>query len=85
MSVIDKLIKKIERKPISKDITLLELQTYLTHYGFKNDRVNGSHNNYVNKERGLLVTIPCHGKEIKAIYIKLAVEAVLKVRESEGV
>lgn len=74
MSAREKLIKKIETYPVRKDITFAELVNYLKCFGYKEDRVKGSHHIFVSPD-GRPVVLK-DGKPMKASYIKTAVDAV---------
>lgn len=83
MTQKDKLVEKIESKPIKTDITINELDSYLTMFGFICNHNATSHRVYTHPLTGRVVVLPDHGagKQTKAVYVRNAVIAVGEVKQ----
>jgi predicted RNA binding protein YcfA (HicA-like mRNA interferase family) len=76
MSKRDKLRRKLRNNP--KDATLQEVETLLTAFGFRLLRVQGSHRIYEYNDGTIVkkIIFPLHGRKIKSLYVKRAVEII---------
>lgn len=80
MASVEKIIEKISSRPFNTSITFTELTDYLTHYGFSLERINSSH--YIFKHNnGSMLSVPCHGKTVKAAYVKQAYKLVKNLED----
>jgi len=80
MSQLEKQKAKIMRAESPKDITAIELQSFMSKYGFELSSKNGSHYSYKHEKLDTLVTIPMHSP-IKRPYIVLVKQAIEKIEE----
>lgn len=77
MGTLDKLIDKVMSGPVPRDITYQELERILLSVGFKKrEGGKGSHLVYYHYGLPSILTIPVHGNHVKAIYVKMAREAL---------
>ena len=74
MTRFKKLKEKIEQDKVNRDITFDELTKYLEHYGYRLNRINGSHHIFT-RDNDVLV-IPVHGSSVKYYYVLKAREKV---------
>lgn len=83
MGVNEKLLIKMRRKPIPSDITMNEVTRLLESRGFSLHSRNSSHLNFKHPKLSYILRFASHDdrKELKAIYIKLALEAIDDVEE----
>lgn len=72
MGTYDRMKEKILKTPTAKDIEPKELQSFLTHYGFKLKRSKGSHfmYEYPTNARNFMLNIPMHSP-VKPAYIDM--------------
>ena len=77
MTRFSKLKEKIEQKPTNKNISLEEIRRYLLHYGYRLDRITGSHHIFRNND-GISLTIPVHNNKIKYCYIEKVTKEINK-------
>ena len=66
MAQIDKLIEKMKRQP--NGIRADEAVKVLEYFGYKLDRQQGSHMQFINSI-GEVITVPCRNP-LRAVYIK---------------
>lgn len=74
MSKRDKLRRKLRNNP--NDVTMQEVETLLLRFGFRLERISGSHHIFrykVGEQLGRIV-VPLHGRKVGAVYVKQAVE-----------
>ena len=83
MGTREKLIKRVESRPVRHDITLSELSAYLSCFGFHQVRQRGSHRQFLHPKSGHLLTIAEHDGNIAAAYVKEAVRMAQCVKEEE--
>lgn len=70
MSTIQKLIDKMNSKPIRNDMTIDEIQRLAQYYGCE-CRTGGRHPLIIcDKESGIIIPIPGHGPLVKEVYVK---------------
>ena len=70
MSQIQKLIDKMNKKPVPNDMTFEELEKIARRYGCDSES-RGSHQRaIVHEETGTVIPIPCHGKHVGVAYVK---------------
>lgn len=86
MTKREKLISKIESKPIRKDITVHELASYLELFGFNYVQNSTSHRVYSHPMFHGRMVLPCHGKGdiVLSVYVKQAVSLIQKFKEMGG-
>ena len=74
----EKLIKKIFRSEIPKDITFQELKRLLKNVGFVLQNQRGSHHSYKHAKLKYILTITAHSdkEQIKPVYIKIVKDAL---------
>ncbi len=71
MSKEEKLIQKFQKYPLPKEIDFDDFVTYAKIFGFEIDRVRGSHNMLVNKDKTVMFPVPTvNGKKVKSIYLR---------------
>lgn len=75
MTRFNKLKEKIEENITRSDVEFEEIKKYLEHYGFKQERISGSHHIFKNKE-GTTLSIPVHSNYTKYVYVKNVVNAI---------
>lgn len=78
----DKRLKKARNNP--GNVTFDELGAILEDNGFKLDRVNGSHHVFEHEETGEPLIIPKHGKNVSAVYVKQAIDAIDRLGGSDA-
>lgn len=84
MSQIEKLIDKLYRKPIPKDMTFDEISKIARYYNCF-VKTGGNHQrSIVHKESGTVIPIPDHSKHIGVAYVKQLKELFDSIREREG-
>lgn len=66
MARIDKIIEKMQNQP--NGIRPEEITAVLNYYGWRPERQNGSHMQFINKE-GHVITIQ-HKTPLRAVYVK---------------
>jgi predicted RNA binding protein YcfA (HicA-like mRNA interferase family) len=66
MAGIDKLVAKMKRQP--NGIRIDEADSVLLHYGYRLDRQNGSHRQYINSS-GDVMTVVERKPTIKSFYV----------------
>ncbi len=69
MSKREKLLKKLMAGNQDKAFSFEEAELLLLHAGFILDGGKGSHRVYRHAD-GRKMVLPCHGKEIKPVYIR---------------
>lgn len=76
MSKREKLRQKLRNNP--KDATLQEVETLLFAFGFERTRVQGSHHIYEYRDGKIVrkIVIAVHGRKLKSVYVRRAVEMV---------
>jgi predicted RNA binding protein YcfA (HicA-like mRNA interferase family) len=76
MSKRKKLLAKLRNNP--KTATAQDIETLLLYFGFTLDRIAGSHHIFIfrDKKREILINVPIHGKKVKSIYVKQALEKI---------
>ena len=76
MTKREKLRRKLHNNPVGA--TLQEVETLLLSFGFSLARVSGSHHIYEFEEGSVWrqVILPLHGRKIKAVYVKTALEMI---------
>lgn len=87
MSQIEKLYKKINRKPTPSDILFDEVDRLLKAYGFVQRQPSGGSSHYIYSHPELsnyYLTIAKHGNKIKTGYVRATIEAIERVRELYG-
>lgn len=67
MTNMNKRIKKLFESPAN--VSVQELQMVLEYFGYKLDRINGSHFIFKHKN-GEIYPVPVHNNKIKKYYIK---------------
>ena len=72
MSKREKLFKQLLNNP--HNATFAQVENLLLNEGFELDRVTGSH--HVFKKKDITFVIPVHGKKVKAVYVKRALELI---------
>lgn len=86
MSKRDKLRQKLRDHP--KGRTKQEVFTLLLQFGFRLDRVSGSHHLFlIERDTGIhRLVVPVHGNHIKQVYVRLAIEMIdsLYPEDDEG-
>jgi len=84
MSRLDKLIRKLE---LGSVLSFIELQAVLSAYGFRLDRVAGSHHIYLHRDVPRPISIQPDGKDAKRYQVKqlrnMIAEFGLEVRGDE--
>lgn len=81
MSQIDKLIDKLYKKPIPKDMTFDELSKIARHFGCVVDSRGNHQRAIVHQESGTVIPIPDHGKHIGIAYVKQIKQLIDSIRE----
>ncbi|MGI6585790.1 MAG: type II toxin-antitoxin system HicA family toxin [Lutisporaceae bacterium] len=87
MSQIEKLYKKLKRKPVPSDILFDEADKLLKAHGFVQRQPSGGSSHYIYTHPnlpGYYLTIAKHGGKIKTGYVKATIDAIERVRESNG-
>lgn len=86
MTKREKLISKIESRPIRKDITVHELASYLELFGFKYVKNSTSHRVYSHPMFQGRMVLPCHseGDTVLSVYVKQAVSLIQQFKETGG-
>lgn len=86
MSQIEKLFKKLSRRPTPTDVLFDDVDKLLRAYNFKARQPSGggSHYTYFHYDLQDIVTIAKHGNKVKAAYVRMAVRAVEKVLDLYG-
>jgi predicted RNA binding protein YcfA (HicA-like mRNA interferase family) len=76
MTKREKLRRRLRNNPT--DATMQEVETLLTRFGFTLARVSGSHHIFEYDRGGIWrqVIVPLHGKKVKKIYVRRAVEVL---------
>lgn len=71
--------QKLRNNP--KDATMREVGTLLLYYGFQKARIQRSHHifEYDDGEKFLQIVVPFHGKKVKPIYMRRAVDILDEV------
>lgn len=72
MSKLEKLLQRIKNN--SKTVRFEEIEKILLRYGFNESQAGGGSSHYVFKRDDKSVTIPRHGKFVREIYIRSALE-----------
>ena len=67
MAGVDKIVDKMKRQP--NGIRIEEAHKVLNHYGYRLDRQNGSHRQYID-DTGDVLTIAERKPTIKSFYVK---------------
>lgn len=70
MSKIDKLLEKLNRKPIPNDIRIDELTRIAKHYGCQTVSGGKHQLKIIHVPSGTVIPIPCHGDTVAEAYIK---------------
>ncbi len=76
MTKREKLRQKLRNNPTGA--TMQEVETLLLSFGFSLAHISGSHHIYEFEESGVWkqVIVPLHGRRVKPIYVKTAIEAI---------
>lgn len=79
----EKLLLKMRRKPVPNDITMNELKRLLISRGFILQSRKSAHLNFSHPNLNYILTIDSHDdrKDLKAIYIRKALQAIDEVEE----
>ena len=81
MSTIQKLIDKLNEKPIPNNIVFEDLERVATYYGCK-ILSGGKHSKkIVDVTSGTVIPIPMHGKYVKEAYIKEAKDLFVEIEK----
>jgi predicted RNA binding protein YcfA (HicA-like mRNA interferase family) len=66
--------EKLRNNP--RDADMQELETLLLRFNFVLERITGSHHiyRYTEEKRIIKVVVPLHGRKVKAVYVKRAVQ-----------
>lgn len=70
MSQIQKLIDKLNKKPIPKDMTFGELAKIAKHYGCDTESRGNHQRAIVCEKTGTVIPIPDHGKHVGVTYVR---------------
>ena len=83
MSKREKLRRKLRNNP--KDATMQEVETLLMRFGFTLERIQGSHHiyRYTDGKQISKIVVPLHGRKVRTIYVKRAVELLDKLFPQE--
>jgi len=73
MPSVDKIVDKMKRQP--NGIRIEEAHRVLKYYGYRLDRQEGSHRQYINGE-GKVLTVVERKPTIKAVYVKKILERI---------
>ncbi|MBC7870732.1 MAG: type II toxin-antitoxin system HicA family toxin [Chitinophagaceae bacterium] len=76
MTKRDKLRRKLRNN--LKGRTKQEIETLLSHFGFRLDRISGSHHIFIFRDGEIIqrIVVPIHGQKIKPIYVKQVIEKI---------
>lgn len=74
MSKREKLRRKLRNNP--KDATMQEVETLLSRFGFKLERISGSHHvfRFSDDEQTQSISVPLHGRKVKTVYVRQVIE-----------
>jgi len=83
MSKREKLRRKLRNNP--RDATMQEVETLLLRFGFSLESVRGSHHTYrfSDGQQVRKIVVPLHGRKVKFIYVKRAVELLDEIFPEE--
>lgn len=86
MSQIEKLFKKLSKKPTPTNVSFIEVDRLLKAYNFRARQPSkgSSHYTYVHSDLGDILTIAKNGNKVKAPYVRLAVKAIEKLLNLPG-
>ena len=82
MAKLEKLIKKFQTIPLPVDIDIEDFIKYAKNFGFKYDRIRGSHYIFIHDK--LLVPFPVptvNGKKVKNVYLRELNRLIKNVEE----
>ncbi len=80
MSKFDKALERLKRKP--KDFTWKELQTIMTHFGYKEIKGAGARRKFIHP--GTLVVVSLHEPHPKPEIKEYALEIIINHLKEEG-
>ena len=83
MSQIQKLIDKLNRKPVPKDMTFEELAKIAKHYGCDTESRGNHQRAIVNEETGTVIPIPDHGKQVGVAYVRQFKELIESITRKD--
>ncbi|GIK65004.1 MAG: hypothetical protein BroJett018_27980 [Chloroflexota bacterium] len=76
MSKREKLRRKLRNNP--KDATIQEVETLLSRFGFKLERISGSHHVFRFSDDEQIqvrsISVPLHGRKVKTVYVQQVIE-----------
>lgn len=80
MGTFDKMRERIFKTPTVRDVEPKELQSFLTHYGFKLKRSTGSHfiYEYPSDTKNFMLNIPMHNP-VKPAYIDMIRDIISEI------
>ena len=83
MSQIDKLIKKLYKKPVPKDMRIDEIRRIVEHFGCETESGGKHPLKIIHKQTGTTIPIPYHGDTVKEAYI-IQIKRLLERIKEEG-
>ena len=82
MAKLEKLIKKFQTTPLPVDIDIGDFLKYAEFYGFKHERIRGSHYIFTHEKLVDPYPIPTvNEKKVKSIYLREFNKLIKKVEE----
>lgn len=81
MSTKKKLREKFMRKPIPNDITMKEVETFVTQYHCIFSTGGNHQKRVIYPPWGRIIPIPDHGKHVGEAYIKQIKDLILEIEE----
>lgn len=76
----EKVYKKIMEDPIHADLTIDEVKTILSRYGFVHKVKGTSHNKFTHSESPYILIIPTkHGRKVPGEYIKMIRQVLIEL------
>ena len=85
MGKYENMREKIMKTPTANDISPEKLQSFLMHYGFTVEHINGSHYIYSFKgTKQFILNIPMHDP-VKPTYIDKVRERIQEIEEEQNV
>lgn len=86
MSKIEKLFKKLSRRPTPADVLFDEVDKLLKAYNFKLRQPTGgsSHYTYTHHDLPDILTIAKNKNKVRAVYVRSAIKSIEKLLELHG-